>query len=671
MNMDDNENIDNEEMDLGEDWEEDEEKEEDESDSSEDDDDSNAKEIQPSLVFENKLVGIILRREWQHVLNHLQTDAGQQESRSTVFANIIGESVPLHLIFLTKGYLPKGLRPPRRGFESFTVEQQDRTDNVPLDVVNALLDANSEALLTPSPGRHPVVHCAMEESADPEVIRAMLVAQPTTLAIRILGNTPIHDMIKYVDDQYLVMRYLKIVYDLKPECIMERNEVGQTAISYAFIKYRQRPILDFLLQSSPQLASMPLEKDVPDTFPIHHACIMRDYPCSVVDQLLHLHPEGLFLRDATLSLPINLFCQSKRRVETQGGYSETLDAMISMYPKSLLELDRHGRLPLHANTKNLWLFSTSESPPPSTFGDRVKAQQSLLDHTYQQVLECLPRSDNNIGDTNNMTDITGLHKAALIAHLFSPDAIEAKALFQFTVIRSLIGSSDISKLVLKQNDGGNTFLHLLWNKAAKTAVLQKHWKHTKRNNAQWRKQMGRPPNLDLDSWRSNLLDRIHLYDENRSGNYHGGSTLLGTVLDLLDENGVSEEHRRQLIRSVNQDQELPLHVALRFGRSNAYTREEVRRLLELYPDASHMTNIRGELPLHLALKHQCPSEVYDYVVMLLRVHPRASTCIDPEETLVPFMLAAVGRGMHGKTGKKSSSCLNSTFALLRNNPGII
>jgi hypothetical protein len=80
---------------------------------------------------------------------------------------------------------------------------------------------------------------------------------------------------------------------------------------------------------------------------------------------------------------------------------------------------------------------------------------------------------------------------------------------------------------------------------------------------------------------------------------------------------------------TNQEQDMPIHHALRYGRSNKYTDQEVHHLLSLCPEAANHPNARRELPLHLALKNQCPTKVYYYVARLLAANNAAADSIDP------------------------------------------
>jgi hypothetical protein len=145
-------------------------------------------------------------------------------------------------------------------------------------------------------------------------------------------------------------------------------------------------------------------------------------------------------------------------------------------------------------------------------------------------------------------------------------------------------------------------------------------------------------------------------------------TTLTNVLSLLNRCNVPAGAQDQLLRITNQEQEMPLHRALRYGRSNTkYTDQDVHQLLTRYPEASRHENVKGELPLHLARKHQCPSKLYSYVTKLLAANVEAAASIDPVHKVAPFILAAMGREVHGKQGEYAS-CLSSTVALLRTNP---
>jgi hypothetical protein len=96
---------------------------------------------------------------------------------------------------------------------------------------------------------------------------------------------------------------------------------------------------------------------------------------------------------------------------------------------------------------------------------------------------------------------------------------------------------------------------------------------------------------------------------------------------------------------------MPLHRALRYGRSNKYTDQEVQQLLSKFPEASRHANAIGELPLHLALNNQCPSKVYSYVAIRIKENASSAASIDPVQNLAPFMLAAIRRGVYGKQGE--------------------
>jgi hypothetical protein len=113
---------------------------------------------------------------------------------------------------------------------------------------------------------------------------------------------------------------------------------------------------------------------------------------------------------------------------------------------------------------------------------------------------------------------------------------------------------------------------------------------------------------------------------------------------------------------------MPLNRALRYGGSNKYTGREVQQLISKSPESSRHANSIGEMPLDLALKNQCPFEAYFYI--LIKEHESAAASIDPVQNITTFMLAAIKRGVHGKQGEYTS-CLISTFDLLRTNPGML
>jgi hypothetical protein len=295
----------------------------------------------------------------------------------------------------------------------------------------------------------------------------------------------------------------------------------------------------------------------------------------------------------------------------------------------------------------------------------LRAQTLLRNETYLQT----PEQDSSTDDNNRRIGDEGmpsLHKAAWILHLFTP--AEVINPFLFAELR-MARSESFSRFLLQQDTTGNTFLYLLSNDVGKGASILVPWKHSCDTHEQWNTQKGIDTHTHV---------RIHLYDENtvEEDPHHGNDddtpteTTVVTVLRLLETCSTTIQEKEQMFQSITREQYMPLHRALRYGRSNKYTDHEVHQLLSLSPEASHHANLKGELPLHLALKHQCPSKVYSYVAILITAHAAAASSIDPVQKLAPFMLAAIKREVRGKTGEYMS-CLSSTFALLQTDPAML
>jgi hypothetical protein len=109
----------------------------------------------------------------------------------------------------------------------FSPSQQLSADiNAPLNIIQAILEANLHVLLNPNPDGRMVTLHAMKVGASPDIIHTMMAGvQPSMLVMRLIhreynkerGNLLIHDMLMElgvpVVQEDLAMAYLKIVAD--------------------------------------------------------------------------------------------------------------------------------------------------------------------------------------------------------------------------------------------------------------------------------------------------------------------------------------------------------------------------------------------------------------------------------------------------------------------------
>jgi hypothetical protein len=192
-------------------------------DDSEDDDSSRSVYI----VFDNKLAHFILRHDLQNIELHLQTEEGTREANTAVFDDAIVEWFPLHLIYLPgELLLPASISPSLIHPVIFQLHHfQDI--KVPLTTIQALLEANSHDLLTPNPDGELVVFNEMQTGAIPDIIHAIVEAQPSMLVMCLgnireawsLGNNLIYTMLdgkeKGEMSHKMFMKYLKIIMNKK------------------------------------------------------------------------------------------------------------------------------------------------------------------------------------------------------------------------------------------------------------------------------------------------------------------------------------------------------------------------------------------------------------------------------------------------------------------------
>ena len=125
--------------------------------------------------------------------------------------------------------------------------------------------------------------------------------------------------------------------------------------------------------------------------------------------------------------------------------------------------------------------------------------------------------------------------------------------------------------------------------------------------------------------------------------------------------------------SKNFEGMLPLHCAIKCGKDWS----QIQLLVDACPSSVKSFTSKGELPLHLALKHSSASDI----MKLWNLYPEAASIVDRSTGLYPYQLAAIRGGGHQSHGKdksskkpKSTECASETslsFFLLRECPCLL
>jgi len=308
----------------------------------------------------NRLASKIVQKDWNYVIERTVKCPGEASEWVEVnFRGSIEKLLPLHVACC--------LDPP-------------------VDAVQALLKADSEAiLLQDANGRLPLHLACDVNRASPEVIEVLLEAHPEGSEVKEnqFGFLPLHaaccksDNAKTcIDTQQKVIEKLLSAF---PSAITETDGRGWLPLALACRTGAHPNVIEILLKEKPSAAKV-IDRDL--RMPIHLALCSRPggneateiarmlidaYPSSLMRQekkfgflplhvacsfcglsssnilvrtLLAAYPEASQVPDRRGSLPLHLACRA-------GAPFSVIQQLVSVYPRGAFHKDDESRLPLH------------------------------------------------------------------------------------------------------------------------------------------------------------------------------------------------------------------------------------------------------------------------------------------------------------------------------------
>mmetsp|Transcript_15807 Transcript_15807/g.24596 ORF Transcript_15807/g.24596 Transcript_15807/m.24596 type:complete len:626 (-) Transcript_15807:138-2015(-) len=181
-----------------------------------------------------------------------------------------------------------------------------------VQVIEALLAANSEGAKARDQDGWLPIHCACFYGAKEDVVETLLLAHP--------------------------------------KGAQSKDDEGRLPLHYACLKGASQGIVDALLQHFPKGA---MSKDDEGRLPIHHAC-SKGAPDGVVEALLKATPKGAQSKDDQGRLPLHHACR-------KNGTERTIRTLLRVYPRAAQVKDDQDKLPVHyacANGANVNVINT-------------------------------------------------------------------------------------------------------------------------------------------------------------------------------------------------------------------------------------------------------------------------------------------------------------------------
>lgn len=311
----------------------------------------------------NRLANKIIERDWDYVVDRTVRCPG--EASEWIEVNMRGfvlKLLPLHVACSL---------------------------NPPVDVIHALLKADSEAVsLQDANGRLPIHFACDVERASPEVIEALLKAYPDGAQVKEMqfGFLPLHaaccrrnevnkENCRH-DTQNKVIGALLSVY---PDAVNEKDDQGWLPLALACRTGASFSVVQRILNENPSatkvmdremrlpihlaLCARPGENEAvaiarilieafPSSLmqqerifgflPLHVACSFCNLSSSsaLVRTLLVAYPEASKVPDRRGSLPLHLACRA-------GAPASVIQQLVSIYPQGARHQDFQSRLPLH------------------------------------------------------------------------------------------------------------------------------------------------------------------------------------------------------------------------------------------------------------------------------------------------------------------------------------
>lgn len=338
-------------------------------------------------VSTDQLIELIRARDWEGTRHRAFTHPWDAQYRTYSGSN----STPLHLVCLYRA---------------------------PCDVVQAVLDAHPEALMTTDTEGWTPLHVAFLYGADEQTSLLLIRrggANVASMQSRLVGS-PLHVACRHG----VSTRVLRELIKTNPSMVRIANESGTKPATLLWNEYAKNPANEKVLYSSgtidtkdPGIAKFvdriqlllnaATGRDTDSSQPIllHEVVAFQsDLDLSLVVPLaVRLYPDQISTRDTNGNLPLHIAASSpaqRKRQYMRLVVQDAVDVLVSSYPTAARVPNREGRLPLHLalacgrRTWNTGICALVDTAPQALMTRDVKT------HLYPVQLAAIHEADDDL-----------------------------------------------------------------------------------------------------------------------------------------------------------------------------------------------------------------------------------------------------------------------------------